>query len=227
MRRDQKSLILAALVAFLLWAVPLLRPIGLPLIYLNTHIHELSHALMALATGGQVRMIQVFADGSGVTPVAGGSLLLTASAGYVGSTLVGALILAVSRTPKSAKQMLWLTFGFLLVSMVVFVRGDLVGIGSGIVWIAALAVMARNLKGEHAVFAAQFLGLELALTSLQAFLVLLKITTQSEQHSDALILEQVSGIPAFVWATGWSLLGVVAIVLSLVSAWKPPARKQG
>lgn len=224
MRRDQKTLIAAALTAFALWAVPLLRPFGLPLIYLNTHIHELCHALTATATGGRVQMIEVFANGSGVTPITGGSLLLTASAGYVGSTLVGGSLLAFSRPPKQAKTMLWVTFGFLLFSMVMFVRGDLVGIGSGILWLLTLGLLARNLEGEKAVFAAQFLGLELALTSLQAFMVLMQITTSTERQSDALILEKVSGLPAFVWATGWLVFGVVAIVLALVSAWKPAAR---
>jgi hypothetical protein len=226
LRRDQKTLLIASVLSFALWAVPFLRPVALPLLYLNTHVHELCHALTAMATGGSVDFIAVFWDGSGVTPVHGGSMLLTASAGYVGSALVGGLLLALSRSPKQATSMLWLTSLFIVTSMVLFVRGDAVGVISGIVWAGGLILLAKKLSGDNAVFASQFLGMQMALTSLQAFLVLLKVTTSSERESDAMILQNISGVPAFVWATGWLAFGFCAIGLALVSAWKPARRSK-
>jgi len=191
------------------------------LLYLNTHIHELCHAITAVGTGGSVDYIAVFADGSGVTPVAGGSMLFTASAGYVGAALVGGLLIASSRTPKRAATMLWITCLCIAISLLLFVRGDTVGVISGVFWVVALGLMARKLSGDNVVFAAQFIGMQMALTSLQAFLVLLKVTTSTERQSDALILQDGSGIPAFVWASGWLVFGLFAIALALVSAWKP------
>jgi len=201
-----------------------LRPLELPLIYLNTHIHELCHAVLSVLTGGQVDYILVLANGSGSTPVRGGSTILIASGGYVGTALVGGILLAFSRTPKQATSMLWLTFGFIVSSLVLFVRGDLIGVVSGILWAMALALMASKLSGPKSVFAAQFLGMQMALTSLQAFLVLLKVTSVTETHSDAMILQGVTGIPAMAWALGWTVFGILSIGLALVSAWRPPAR---
>lgn len=226
LRRDQKTLLFAAVASFALWAVPLLRPFALPLVYLNTHIHELCHALMAHATGGAASHIMVFANGSGVTPVSGGSIFLSASAGYVGTAIVGALLLASSRTLKGARSMLWTTFAFLAVSLLLFVRGDTIGILSALLWLGALPLMAYRLKGEWVLFAGQFLGLQMALTSLQSLLVLLKVTVSPEPRSDALILQQVTGVPAIVWAVGWSAFGLAAIVVALVTAWKPATQSR-
>lgn len=226
MRRDQKTLLAAAVLSLVLWAVPGLRMVALPLIYLNTHIHELCHAVVALATGGHVQMIAVFANGSGVTPISGGSVLLAASAGYVGSAVVGGLTVAGARQPKSAKSVLYTLCVCLGLSMLLFVRGDAVGIISGLFWTALLWILAKKLAGDHAVFAAQFLGVQLALTSLQSLLVLLQVSTGMEAMSDARILESVTGLPAIVWAVGWSLLGLLAIGGSLATAWKPASRKR-
>lgn len=224
LRRDQSTLLAATAVSVAVWVIPIVRPLMLPLIYLNTHIHELCHAVTALVTGGHVSYIAVHADGSGVTPVSGGSLLLTASAGYVGSALVGGLMIAFSRTPKQATNMVWLAFGFIVASMLLFVRGDMIGILSGLFWILALAMMAKKLTGPNIVFAAQFIGMQLALTSLQSFLVLLKLTSATEVHSDAEILYRVTGIPSFAWALGWSIFGLALVGVSLHSAWKSPAK---
>ncbi len=226
LRRDQSTLLSAGLVSVLLWVVPILRWVALPLIYLNTHIHELCHAVTAIATGGHPLYISVFADGSGVTPVEGSLMLLTASAGYTGTALIGGLLIAVSRKESSARTMVWLTFACMLLSLVVFVRGDAVGIFSAVFWVLALGWMGARLKGQNIVFAAQFLGLQMALTSIQSFLALIQVTTSLERHSDALILEQASGIPSIVWAVGWMIFGVFCIGFGLWSAWQPEARKR-
>jgi len=39
--RQRKATVLAAVIAIATWLVPMLRPIVLPLLYLNTHLHEL------------------------------------------------------------------------------------------------------------------------------------------------------------------------------------------
>src|SRR5712692_8304995 len=63
-------------------------------------VHELSHALVAILTGGQVLGIAIRLDGSGVTYARGGNLVLTASAGYVGSSVFGAVLWLAARGPE-------------------------------------------------------------------------------------------------------------------------------
>lgn len=65
----------------------------LPLKVFVVYLHELSHALAALLTGGEVKTISVSWDESGFTQTIGGNFLAIAGGGYIGSMLFGALML--------------------------------------------------------------------------------------------------------------------------------------
>src|SRR5690348_9171182 len=101
LRPHQNTLVIAAVVSLLLWIMPVFGYILLPLQYLNTHLHEFSHALVAIATGGSVDTIKVFSDGSGVTYASGVDILVN-SAGYIGATIIGGLMIVFSRTERGA-----------------------------------------------------------------------------------------------------------------------------
>ena len=54
--------------------------------------HEFSHAIMAVLTGGRVLSITLDPNEGGVTQMKGGRSALTLPAGYLGSSLIGALL---------------------------------------------------------------------------------------------------------------------------------------
>jgi hypothetical protein len=84
---------LAAMVLVLiLWVLPIPNPIKL----IAVAMHELSHALMAVLTGGSVFGIALVPSGAGVTIGMGGHLPAILAAGYIGSVLFGALLYYVS-----------------------------------------------------------------------------------------------------------------------------------
>lgn len=208
------------MVSLALWVVPLFRPILTPLIYFNTHIHELSHALVGIATGGSVDRIVVESNGNGHALIGGGSLVLTASAGYVGSAIVGAIMIAGARSAKGSRTMLLAGAAFLAISMLLFVRGDAVGVASGLAWTIALAAAGLRLRPDWRMFAAQFVGVQLCLTSAHALLSLLRLSMSSEAMTDAETLERVTHIPGLLWATGWFAVSAVAVGFGLRLAWK-------
>lgn len=215
LRKDQKILVWACVAALAIWMVTPLRFLLLPLVYFNTHVHELCHALATVLTGGKVAFVEVFADGSGVTQTRGGSALLISSAGYVGSAIVGGFLVYFSRTAESARKMLWIAMAFLTLGMLFFVRGDTVGVVSGLGWIVALCLGAAFLKGDSAVFAGQFLGIQQCLTSAHSFLALITVTASDAGHSDAANLEQATRVPAILWSIGWLVFGLFAIGLGI------------
>jgi hypothetical protein len=231
LRSDQKILMAAVFISALLWAIPYgsfaLYPLGL----LNTHIHELCHALAAIGTGGEVQHIVVNADLSGLTPVHGRSILLAASAGYVGSTIVGALMILASRTEKGARGMLWTSCAFIGLSALLFVRmpadqpSSWVGVASGILWTGAFVLMAKKLKGDWPAFAAQFIGVQLCLSSLWSFSALMSVAAVGG-HSDALIMQEHTGLPAFFWASTWLIIALAAIGFSLRAVWRHPKERR-
>lgn len=220
MRRDQKVLLAVALTSVALWAVPGLNFLIVPLTYLNTHLHELCHALAAMATGGAVQHILVHADGSGVTPVAGGALFAVASAGYVGTSVIGgACVLAASSSRGAKSLMLGLAVAFGL-SLLLFVRGDLVGIASGFVWAVGFASVWHKGSADVQRWVGQFVGVQLCLTSLQSFSFLFQASAMPGVASDATNMQEATGIPAMFWAALWATVALLTVGATLKAAWR-------
>ncbi len=219
LRPHQTALVSAAVAAAVGYAVPIAHLFLLPLQYLNTHIHELCHAIAAIGTGGDPAQILVFANGSGVTPVSGGLLPLVASAGYVGASLIGGAIILLARTPERAKTVLRVLAGMLAFSMLVWVRGDVVGIISGIAWIGILWALSSYLKGMSVLFVTQFIGLQQCLNALGSMYTLLQISAYPSADSDAKVMASVTHVPSMFWALAWTLFSLVAMALTLRKAW--------
>ncbi|RYG86068.1 hypothetical protein EON77_04455, partial [bacterium] len=94
--------------------------------------------------------------------------------------------------------------GLLTAGMILYVRGDLIGIVSGIFWIVLLAIAANRLRRDLLPIAAQFLGLVQGLQSLSSLGDLLRISATAQVNSDAQSMATLTGIPALVWAILWA-----------------------
>lgn len=219
LRPHQVTLLIASAATIIGWALPIVQTILMPLQYLNTHLHEFSHALVSTATGGYVKDIIVNQDTSGVTLSSGGSIYLVAMAGYVGAAISGALIVMSSGTQGGARTTLRVLSILLACSMALWVRGDAIGILTGLLWIGLLWAISL-LKGSSLLFASQFIGVQQCLSSVQSIYVLMKISTIGETHSDAGIMQAATGIPAIFWATAWCVLSVALLTVAARWAWR-------
>jgi len=226
-RPNQSTLLYAAVLTLVGFLVPFVQKVLLPLQYLNTHLHEFSHALVAQITGAEVEKIVVNADGSGVTPVAGGSLILIASAGYLGASIIGAVMIYCGRTEKGARITLWSIAAALTFSMIVWVRGDSVGEISGFGWITTIALVALLVKGKPLMFCVQFLGLQQCLNAVRSLFTLVEVSASTEIHSDASILQSATHVPSIVWAVGWSAFSLALVGWTLRRSWAPMSGRAG
>lgn len=77
----------------LLWNIPYIRWILYPFKMLTIAFHEFSHAIACVFTGGKVEEISLDPREGGVTHMRGGVGALTLPAGYLGSSLIGALLI--------------------------------------------------------------------------------------------------------------------------------------
>jgi hypothetical protein len=191
----------------------------LPLGYLNVHLHEFCHALVATLTGGHAEHIEVFARGGGITPVAGGSLPAVAAAGYLGASIIGGLIIWFGRSERNAQRALRTLAILLGFSILLWVRADAVGFSAGVLWAVALWFAAR-LKGDQVIFAAQFVGIQQCLNSLQSVLILYKLSAYGETRSDAGILAEATGTSPLFWAITWCLTSAVIVGIALRHSWR-------
>jgi hypothetical protein len=185
---------------WLLWWSPVIYPLKLFVVLL----HETSHALMALATGGRVDRLIITADQGGICYCPGGNAFLTLSAGYLGSLLWGALILVLARARKPEPRDTTTAIGVLVLALTALFVRNAFGILFGALFGAGMVALRGAGRTVH-VLALTALGL----TSCLYALLDIKSDVLDRPHlpSDAHMLAQLTGVPTVFWGILWIGIG--------------------
>lgn len=199
-----------ALYFFLLWALwdtAVIYPIKVFVVLL----HEVSHALAAMATGGSVERIILNANQGGAAYTVGGSPFLTLSAGYLGSLLWGVLFVMLGFSRRLRPRWIISSLGIAVLLVTVSVVRSLFGVAFGLAFGGALLASGKYLsQGLNRLF---LLGLGLT-SALYAILdIKSDIIARPALRSDAAMLAEMTGIPTVFWGFLWIGLAL------LVSAW--------
>ncbi|NNE65699.1 MAG: M50 family metallopeptidase [Pyrinomonadaceae bacterium] len=232
-----KLLILATLLSvgiwFASWYFPVARYLVYPLQLFATFVHEGSHVLAALMTGGSVQSLTVSPDTSGAVWSMTNSWLsqmITSSAGYLGTTFFGILLLVWFRYKFSSRNALYLTSGFVGVMTLVFgllapmwnFLTTKVGIGSvlftvisGVLLSGGLFAIGRYAPLKWVNFSIAFLAVQCLLNSFFSLKTLFFISATTDSHSDAMNMAQATGIPAIAWVMLWIVVSIVMISVGL------------
>lgn len=210
------AFLIAVAASIVLPFIPIVRGILLPFDYLNTHLHELFHALAAVLTGGSVDKIVVFRNAEGVTTTLGGFVPLIYSAGYVGASLFGAFMVRSAVNDKAARKWCQILGVVILLANLVWVRGDVIGWPIGLFWGVFLLVLAARLQPNEILLVAQFLGVQQCVNSFKSLRDLLILTGSRAENTDAAMLAKATGIPAAGWAALWTLLGLYGVVMAVI-----------
>ncbi len=104
--KSRTLLLIAAGIVVVCMFVPFGYLAVYPFRLFNTFIHETGHAVATLITGGQVLGMEVNLDTSGMAMRRGGSDVIVASAGYLGSLFAGAALLYAGRYRRWARPTL-------------------------------------------------------------------------------------------------------------------------
>jgi hypothetical protein len=220
----RSTLTVASLAAVFLWYLPAARWALSPITFINTFIHEYCHAIAAWVTGGSVGQIVIENNAAGATLTGGGNEWIISSAGYVGSAIVGAILLRLAHRDRLMRVALTGAAIVLLAGMVAVVRGHMLGVGIGVVSAVALLIAARLLPSAGVVFLAQFLAIQQCAASFQAFYWLFVATNVGNGTNDAAAMAALTHVPAVFWASLWSLFSAVLIYFALRGAWRETGR---
>lgn len=207
-------LVLATVFSILLWFVPYAWVGVYPFRLFVTFIHEGGHAVAAILTGGSVEKMVIYADASGETYTVGGVALLIASAGYLTSAAYGATMLAMSRKSVHATKMLLINAAIIL-ALTFYFGGSPFSWTVGIGLVVALALFVISASEPFAHFLLNFLAVQCSLNALYDVRTLIWVTSTTKLHNDAAIMEQVTLIPASIWAIGWAGLSLLFLVVGL------------
>lgn len=181
---------------------------------LVTITHEGAHALVALLTGRRLRGIRLHRDTSGVTvsrgPARGPGMVATLAAGYPAPAVLGLVAAAVLGTGH-AVGFLWLVLVALALMLMQIRNGYgllvLVGVG-GLLFAATWW-----LSDLWLVRLAQLLCWTMLLAGPKP---VLEVLGRPERTSDPAQLARLTRIPTTLWALGFLLVTVAALVAGVV-----------
>ncbi len=202
--RQLSIFLIMAMVSLFFWLTPALYPLKIFVVF----IHETFHALVTVLTGGQVVSMVVTPWQSGYVQSMGGSPLLIAAAGYIGSALFGGLLLLLAVRNKWASAVfggLALLFG---VVTLCFVR-NFFGLAFGLGTTAVFAFLYwKPIRGAH--YLIDFLAVTSSLYAIYDLTDFLLIGART----DAVILAEITPVPAFIWALLWSAVSLTIVYLA-------------
>ncbi len=198
-----------ALAVWFLWDTVFVWPVQMFVVLL----HELSHGLVALATGGSIREIGLSPDQGGFCRCPGGNAFLTLSAGYLGSLAWGALFIELGRLGGRASRILLGVLGAVILVLAFTTVRSVFAIILCLSAGAALILAGFRLRSAGR----EVLLTALGLTSCLYAVLDIKsdILDRPGLPSDATALAHMTGVPAVVWGLAWILvsLGVCAWLL--------------
>jgi hypothetical protein len=213
--------VLLAIGSLLLSYVPVIGWFFYPFRLLGTFIHEICHGLAAILTGGSFQHFVINQDRTGVALSRGGINWVVTSAGYLGCTVAGGLLLLAAASSLNAGEVLfWLGVGLALALPLL---RNLFGMVAGILIAGALIGLGMNLSGEWAEWLLLFLSVQVMLNALQSLFVLIRISHMRALPSDAQRMREITGIPGIIWAALWTLVSIGLLLWVLMLAYGPYA----
>lgn len=200
--------IVLVVASWLFWDSPFLFPIRMFVVLL----HELGHAMAALATGGQVLRIELLYGEGGAAWTSGGSRFLILNAGYLGSLAFGILLLLSARKDRFVRPVVTLiavvtAFVTLWYLRPFFSFSFMYGVLASSV---LLALASQASTGIQRVVL-HFLGI---FSCLYALFDIRDDVLNFERvggTSDATMLAELTLIPAPLWGFGWFVASVLLL----------------
>ncbi|KAI0473547.1 peptidase M50B-like-domain-containing protein [Xylariaceae sp. FL0804] len=216
---DSQKVTLGVIAAYvvviaILWNVPYVRWSLWPFKMLVIAFHEFSHAAAACCTGGRVKSISLDPREGGVTHMAGGVGAVTLPAGYLGSSLIGALLIFCGFDIVASKvASLVLAVCFLLTLW--WGKRDWLTILTVLLAVGLLVACWFIVHAEALRFVVLFIGVMSSLYSVWDIcddLILRKVNS-----SDASVFARRYGGSSQCWGVIWSIISVLFMVAGIIA----------
>ncbi len=217
--KEHWQLWLITVIVFLLWNHPVSTPVKIFVVFL----HELSHALATWLTGGKVLELSVSAQQGGSVLSQGGNGFIIASAGYLGSLLLGALLFILALKAKIDRFVIALLGVTMIALTVFFIRTPFAVafcLGVGLLFLAASKFLPREFND----LCLRVIGLSSLIYV--PFDIFSDTLQRSYMRSDARILAEMYGGPTMFWGSLWLLISLIVIYAVLRFSLKTPSNIQ-
>ncbi len=221
--KHERRLLIALLVIVVLSNIPYGHYALYPLSLFSTWVHEMCHGVAALSLGGHIEWLKVFPDTSGLAltgrPANRLANAYVASAGYVGTAVVGAGLLALRRVERVGRAGVGALGALMLLSVLLWVRNPF-GIAAVAAMGGLLLFAGIKLNRENSALLYAFLAAACCLNAFTSIQVLfkgatLRVAGEAVSHSDAHSVADALFLPSWFWAGLWLVLSVGLVGLGL------------
>ncbi len=202
------QLIAIVVLVFVFWNTFVVLPLKLLIVYL----HELSHAIAIILTGGSVESLSVSTRQGGLVIGRGGNRFISLTAGYLGSLLLGMGLLLIALRTNADKAVLGVFGGVMVLVTLLYVRDPFAiafCAGTGAVMLAVAWYLSRNL--------CDLILRVIGLTSMiyVPFDIFDDTIRRSGVRSDAYMLAEEFGGTTMMWGGLWLVLSLLMIGFGL------------
>ena len=196
-----------------LWGTPVVTPLKILVVLL----HEISHGIAAVLTGGEILHMVVDVHQGGRCLVQGGNIFVILTAGYLGSMIWGALILIAAARTHYDRAISAAIGLFLLLITLLYVRSAF-GFAVGLLFSLGMILAAWKLPASVNDIVLKVIGIT---SCLYAILDIIDdVLRRPGIGSDADMLATLTGIPSLLWGSLWVAAAIVAALASLWIAAK-------
>ncbi len=196
------------------WDTSLVYPLKIFVVLL----HEISHAIASVATGGGIEKITLDPRQGGACHCFGGNAFITLSAGYLGSLLWGGAMFSAARSDKVKTSWVNGFIGAMVVALTVFfVRG-----GFGMIFGIAFGLTMIFVSKQMGSAVNRGLLLTLGLTSALYAILDIKsdVLDRPNIRSDAAMLSEITGVSTTIWGLIWISIAIAVSVWLMRRAYK-------
>ncbi len=202
------QLIVIVTLVFALWHTPVVLPLKILVVFL----HELSHAIVVVVTGGSVESFSISPRQGGLVTARGGNRFLSLSAGYLGSLALGMGLLFIALRTHWDRAVLGGFGAVMLLVTLLYVREPFAMLFCCIVGAGMLA-MAWYLSRPLCDLFLRIIGL----TSMiyVPYDIFDDTIRRAGIRSDAYMLAEEFGGTTMLWGGVWLILSFLSIFLCL------------
>ncbi|OAA67931.1 hypothetical protein SPI_00126 [Niveomyces insectorum RCEF 264] len=198
----------------LLWNIPYVRYVLWPFKMLVIAFHEFGHAITAVLTGGRVLSISLDPNEGGVTEMKGGRAALTLPAGYLGSSLIGALLIFCGFDIVASK-VASIVLGVCFLLTLWWGKRNWLTIVTVLLAVGLLVACWFIVHAEPLRFVVLFIGVMSSLYS--AWDICDDLILRKVNSSDASVFAQRYGGSSQCWGVLWSIISLLFMICGIVA----------
>lgn len=217
-RQQNIFLIISAVIVVLLLLIPQLKFVAHVFNLFTTIIHESGHTVVNLLVGNKVDSIFVNVENtSGWMTYSGVQNPFAVSAGYIGSTLLGGLLLILSAYHKISKIVLRILGALLIVIAFLFMLKQLPTFFLTLAFAGAFIGISFIKDKRVSAFTLIFLSVQLIVNAFFDIITLIRISMGSPStggKSDALVMSEITFGTEWFWAGVYLIISLVIFVIA-------------